>query len=120
MAALVIDSSLVAAWCFPEERNDYANATLRMVSAPLEALAPRLWAYEVRNSVLMGLRRKRISHADAEQFFESIRGLPIRLTDPVSHDIYRTIAGSPRLIGAFFELTTLPPARRPRILRTGP
>jgi predicted nucleic acid-binding protein len=86
MAALVIDSSLAAAWCFPDERTDYTNAILRAVSTPLEAVAPRLWAYEVRNSVLMGLRRKRITHADAQDFFESIKGLPIRLSDPVSYD----------------------------------
>ena len=86
MAALVIDSSLAAAWCFPDERTDYANAILRAVSTPLEAVAPRLWAYEVRNSVLMGLRRKRITHADAQEFFESIKGLPIRLADPLSYD----------------------------------
>ena len=47
---------------------------------------PRLWAYEVRNSVLMGLRRKRIDHADANDFMESIGSLPIRLTDPFSYD----------------------------------
>ena len=86
MAALVIDSSLAAAWCFPDERTDYTNAILRAVAAPLEAVAPRLWAYEVSNSVLMGLRRKRITHADAQEFFESIKSLPIRLTDPVSYD----------------------------------
>ena len=54
MAALVIDSSLASAWCFPDERTDYTNAILQAISAPLEAVAPRLWAYEVRNSVLMG------------------------------------------------------------------
>ena len=87
MAALVIDSSLAAAWCFPDERTDYTNAILRAVAAPLEAVAPRLWAYEVSNSVLMGLRRKRITHADAQEFFECIKGLPIRLADPVSYDV---------------------------------
>ena len=87
MAALVIDSSLSAAWCFPDERTDYTNAILLAVSAPLEALAPRLWAYEVHNSVLMGLRRKRITHPDAQEFFESLKGLPIRLADPVSYDV---------------------------------
>jgi len=86
MAALVIDSSLAAAWCFPDERTDYTNAVLRVISTPLEAVAPRLWAYEVRNSVLMGLRRKRITRADAQDFLESIKGLPIRLADPVSYD----------------------------------
>jgi predicted nucleic acid-binding protein len=86
MPALVIDSSLAAAWCFPDERTDYTNGILKAISAPLEAVAPRLWAYEVRNAVLMGLRRKRITHADALEFLESIKALPIRLADPVSYD----------------------------------
>ena len=34
----------------------------------------------------MGLRRKRITHADALEFPESLKGLPIRLADPVSYD----------------------------------
>ncbi|MGA2182600.1 MAG: type II toxin-antitoxin system VapC family toxin [Bryobacteraceae bacterium] len=72
MPAFVIDSSLAAAWCFPDERTDYANAILQAISAPLEAVAPRLWACEVHNSVLMGLRRKRITHADALEFLQSI------------------------------------------------
>ena len=74
MAALVIDSSLAAAWCFPDERTDYTNAVLQVVSTPLEATAPRLWAYEVRKSILMGLRRKRIGKADAEYFLDSLKG----------------------------------------------
>ena len=86
MAFLVVDSSLVAAWCFPDERTDYTNAVLRAVSAPLEAVAPRLWAYEVRNSVLMGFRRKRITRAHAQDFLQAIKSLPIRLSDPVSYD----------------------------------
>src|ERR1700733_11701766 len=86
MPALVIDSSLTAAWCFPDERTEYTNAVLQAISAPLEAAAPRLWAYEVRNSVLMGFRRKRITHAHALEFLESIEGLPIRLADAVSYN----------------------------------
>ena len=86
MPSLVIDSSLAAAWGFPDERSDYTNAVLRAVSTALEAIAPSLWAYEVRNSVLMGMRRQRITPADAQEFLESIKGLPIRLRDPVSYD----------------------------------
>ena len=86
MPALVVDSSVAAAWCFPDERTGYTNAVLQAISAPLEAVAPRLWAYEVRNSILMGLRRKRITHGDALEFLESIKALPIRLADPVSYD----------------------------------
>lgn len=86
MAALVIDASLASAWCFPDERTDYTNGVLQAVSSSVEALAPRLWAYEVRNSVLMGMRRGRIGKADAEEFLSSLVDLNIRLSDPVSYD----------------------------------
>jgi predicted nucleic acid-binding protein len=86
MADFVLDSSVAAAWCFPDEQTDYTNAVLRTLSTRSEAVAPRLWAYEVRNSVLMGFRRKRITRTEAEEFLLSIQGLPIRLSDPLSYD----------------------------------
>src|SRR5580658_6170091 len=107
MPAMVIDASLSAAWCFPDERTDYTNAVLQAISAPLEAVAPRLWAYEVRNSVLVGCRRKRITQADALDFMESSRALPIRLADPVSYDGVFNLADRHGLIvydAAYFDL----------------
>src|SRR6185436_592451 len=86
MADLVIDASLASAWCFPDEQTDYTNGVLQSVSSSLEAFAPRLWAYEIRNSVLLGVRRGRISKADAERFLDSLEDLSIHLTDPVSYD----------------------------------
>jgi predicted nucleic acid-binding protein len=94
MADLVIDASLASAWCFPDERTVYANGVLRAVSSSVEAFAPRLWAYEVRNSVLMGLRRGRISKADAEGFLASLADLNIHLADPVSYDAVFKLAES--------------------------
>jgi predicted nucleic acid-binding protein len=85
MASFVVDSSIAAAWCFPDERTHYTNAVLLSLSPPTEAVAPRLFAYEVRNSVLMGLRRKRITKAEAETFLISAQSLPIRLEDPESY-----------------------------------
>jgi predicted nucleic acid-binding protein len=86
MADLIIDASLASAWCFPDERTYYTNGVLQAISSSMEAFAPLLWAYEVRNSVLMGLRRGRISKADAEGFLDSLADLNIHLTDPVSYD----------------------------------
>ena len=63
-AALVADASVAAAWCFPDERTDFTDAVLdALTSGSMEVLVPHLWAYEVRNSVLMGVRRGRISVA---------------------------------------------------------
>ena len=92
MADLVIDASLASAWCFPDERTDYTNGVLHAVSSSMEAFAPRLWAYEVRNSVLMGLRRDRISKTDADEFLSSLADLSIHLTDPVSYDALFALA----------------------------
>lgn len=74
MAGLVLDASLAVSWCFPDERTDYANAVLLAVSQRRHAFAPRLWAYEMRNSVLMGLRRGRINDAHASEFLRSVPG----------------------------------------------
>lgn len=87
MADLVVDASLASAWCFPDEQREYANTVLRAVSSStVITIAPSLWAYEVRNSVLMGFRRGRISGADAEAFLDSLAGLDIGLAEPVSYD----------------------------------
>jgi len=84
--SLVIDSSIASAWCFPDERTDYTDAVLSAVTAPVEAAVPQLWAYEVRNAVLMGLRRRRVTEVGAQRFLDSIRRLRIRLVDPISYD----------------------------------
>jgi predicted nucleic acid-binding protein len=86
MAALVVDSSLASAWCFPDERTTCTNGVLEAVSSSVEGAPSRLWAYEVRNSVLMGMRRGRIGDADATAFLSSLNDLNIRLSDPVSYD----------------------------------
>jgi predicted nucleic acid-binding protein len=78
MTSFVVDSSAASAWCFPDERTDYNNAVLQSLSAPVEAVAPRLFAYEVRNSVLMRMRRKRITKLAAEAFLNSLQRLPIK------------------------------------------
>src|SRR5687768_3429093 len=49
-----------------------------------QVFAPRLWDYEVRNSVLIGLRRGRISSTHAQEFLASLNVMPVRLVDPAS------------------------------------
>ena len=87
MAAVVIDASIASAWCFPDEQTDYAKAVFHAVSSSaVDTVAPRLWAYEIRNSVLMGIRRGRISKSDSEQFLLSLNELNVRLSEPQSYD----------------------------------
>src|SRR5712671_1264135 len=87
MAAVVIDASIASAWCFPDEQTDYTRAVFQAVSSSaVDTVAPRLWAYEIRNSVLMGLRRGRISKPDSAQFLVSLNELNVRLSEPASYD----------------------------------
>ena len=86
MPALVIDPSVAAAWCFKDEATPYTEGVLSVVSGPGEAVAPRLLAYELRNSILMGVRRGPHHFETAREFLQSLRDLRIRLTDPVSYD----------------------------------
>jgi len=87
MAAVVIDASIASAWCFPDEQTDYTRAVFQAVSSSaVDTIAPRLWAYEIRNSVLMGIRRGRITKPDSEQFLLSLNELNVRLSEPASYD----------------------------------
>lgn len=79
MAVFVIDSSIATSWAFKEEATEYTERVLDAVSGGIGAMAPRLWAYELRNGLLMGLRRRRIVKADAEVFLESLLDLRILL-----------------------------------------
>jgi hypothetical protein len=60
MPSIVIDASIATAWCFKDETTDYTEAALATVSSG-DSVAPRLWEYELRNSILMGVRRGRIT-----------------------------------------------------------
>ena len=92
MPAIVVDSSVTCAWCFSDEQTDYTRTILNAVSDRFDAIVPRLWAYEVRNVVLMGLRRKRITQAAAEEFLQSLADLSFILTDPPSYDAVFALA----------------------------
>jgi len=87
MASAIIDASIASAWCFPDEQTDYTKAVfLAVSSSAVDARAPRLLAYEIRNSVLMGVRRKRINRADAEEFLLALNDLNITFNEPVSYN----------------------------------
>ena len=87
MAAVVIDASLASAWCFPDEQTAYTRAVFQAVSSSaVDTVAPGLWAYEIRNSILMALRRGRISEPDSAQLLASLNELNVRLSEPASYD----------------------------------
>ncbi len=79
--SVVIDASVLAAWFLDERRDPRVEAAFDMV-ARVETRAPNLLYYEIRNALLMGERRKRITEAMSAAFLRDLALLPIRLEPP--------------------------------------
>ncbi len=84
--SFVLDASVTACWCFPDEQSAAADAAMRRLLDE-EALVPPLWALEIRNILLVNERRGRIEPEDSNAFLRDISLLPIRFrtdADPQS------------------------------------
>jgi len=87
---VVIDCSVVMAWCFEDEADKYADSILDML-ASAEAVVPSIWALEVANVLLVGERRNRLKEADTARFIELLRELPISVDNETSDHAMREI-----------------------------
>ena len=72
----VLDNSIVMAWSFEDECDDYADAVLDRL-ATSSAIVPALWPLEVANALLMGERRKRSTEAETIKWTGILASLPI-------------------------------------------
>jgi len=75
-ARFVVDNSIVMAWCFEDERNEYADSVLECLEAG-EAFVPAIWPLEVGNVLLVAERKKRLSEASIIRFLALVNNLPI-------------------------------------------
>jgi predicted nucleic acid-binding protein len=76
--SLVIDASVAASWCFPDEHDATVNAAIDRLAAD-EAVVPALWWFEIRNIAIVNERRGRIEPAGTAEFLADLRRLPIRI-----------------------------------------
>lgn len=87
--SVVVDASVAASWCFPDERSESTQQLLRNLAGPEVGWAPRMWAYEIRNVVLRGVRQERITGKDADDFLTSLTALRVRLIDPPYDSVFK-------------------------------
>lgn len=73
---IVLDTSSVLPWFFPDEYNEASNQ-LQLAVRSSGAFVPSLWYFEVANSLLIASRRDRILKADIYNALASLDGLPI-------------------------------------------
>ena len=92
----VLDASVVASWCFPDEFAPNAEAALRRI-AQEAALAPALLWFELRNVLLMGERRNRLSEAQTTSFLKYIGELPVEVDRDPDDGVVLSLARAYRL-----------------------
>lgn len=92
MAAFVADSSVVAAWLLPDERDEKTVALLDIVGKD-GATAPYLLWYEVTNLLIVALRRGRLEANEIEQRFGFFEDLAVKIVEPTDKKQIFLLAG---------------------------
>ena len=78
--SFVLDASVTACWCFPDEPSAAADAAMgRLIDE--EALVPPVWTLEIRSIPVVNERRGRVGPGDTNAFLRDISLLPIRVRD---------------------------------------
>jgi predicted nucleic acid-binding protein len=104
--SLVLDSSVVGCWCFPDEASPVADAAFDQLGAD-EAIVPVLWWFEVRNVLVINERRGRIDPPGSGAFLADLERLPIHLDRQPNSEAVLALARAHRLTvydAAYLEL----------------
>lgn len=77
----IADAAVGVAWAVPSQASDATDELLEQVSAGTPLVVPTLWPFEVANSLLVLLRRKRILPEERERALDALGRLPLLLDD---------------------------------------
>ena len=77
---LILDCSIVMAWCFGDESTPETNQ-IQDRMANEAALVPGLWYLEITNVLAMAEKRKRITPQGSQQFLQLLSILDIQVDD---------------------------------------
>ena len=77
MRLCVVDCSFAMAWVFEDERTPSADALLDQLDAEHSFVVPAvLWGIEVRDTLRSAVRRRRLTHAGADERRRALAELP--------------------------------------------
>jgi predicted nucleic acid-binding protein len=102
----VLDSSVTATWCFPDEEHETAEAAFDRLDGD-EAVVPTLWRFEIRNILVVNERRGRIDAAETASFLADLERLSIRVDRDPNSETVLALARKHKLTGydaAYLEL----------------
>jgi len=75
----VLDASITISWAMRDEDHPIADLAMSELGRGGSALVPGIWWYEVRNLLVVGERRHRISEPDSLQFLRELAHLPVQV-----------------------------------------
>ena len=75
----MLDASVAASWLLPDEKSAVSDAARDRLALD-GAIVPQLWHLEIRNILLMSVRRRRISAQDMHDRLEALQELPFWTT----------------------------------------
>lgn len=78
MTTIVVDNSVVVSWCLADEQEALAEQAMRRAASG-GAVAPGIWWYELRNALVMGERRGRLSVRQAARALAAVRQVGVSL-----------------------------------------
>lgn len=94
--AVVIDASIAAAWCFPDERAQAAERVLDILPQT-GGVVPGLFRHEIRNILTVNERRGRIDRTQSARFLTRLRNLQLVQDDSHDEDTVLALARNRRL-----------------------
>jgi len=77
LSNLVLDASISLAWLLDDEAVPEADVARQRLATD-SAYVPRIWHLEMRNALLVGERRGRLSRRMSDERLEALAELPIR------------------------------------------
>ncbi len=107
---IVIDASIAAAWCFPDEEPSLGADALALDVADEAVIVPGVFWYEVRNALVRAERRGRIDAAGSDSFLGQLGELQTEVDS--DHDEMRTLGLARRHRLTFYDAAYLETAVR--------
>lgn len=109
----VLDASVAACWCFEDEHDPRADAAAAILLKGGTAAVPLIFWFEIRNVVLMGMRRGRTTEALMAASVDRLTHSPIEMDRLPKEDDIFTLAQRHRL--SFYDAAYLNLAQREKI-----
>ena len=106
---LVLDCSIVMAWCFEDEATEFTDSLLDLLIEG-NAKVPSIWPLEVANVLAISERKGRTNQAKITQFLQLLNDLPITVDTKTGEKAFTdvlTLARTNRLTcydAAYLEL----------------